>query len=351
MSTNKTESQFPSSHAGRFTYETIRRTDRGRRLKNVTRTHRSVASSTNSRKKTFFLDTTWQSEDGTLSISAWRLSFSHLSPCQVPESERGRRKNDATRPRHFSNCNSSKKKKFSRIEDVADRQGTTAKRLTSFLLSSIETNIKRSVDERIHDVSNPFAVRVTDECRSADHSHSFDTRGKVPEHPDRNYPIFAQRSLLFVRWRHNEQSIYQEEKLVSESIDLFVFSELKIVENKVMQTVNGNIDLHEGCLCVWYINFFFCFCAHRVSSERGNPARGQRRRSSLVSPTVELGNGKTTISTEWLSPRSEYEKRSPATRASRDEREEEEEARRRWIILCCIASVESEEIRQYENNF
>ncbi len=35
---------------------------------------------------------------------------------------------------------------------------------------------------------------------------------------------------------------------ISELIVLSVFSECDIVANKVMQTVNGNIDLHEGCL-------------------------------------------------------------------------------------------------------
>ena len=35
-----------------------------------------------------------------------------------------------------------------------------------------------------------------------------------------------------------------------------VFSECDIVAKKVMQTVDGNIDLHEGCLCVGYIILF-----------------------------------------------------------------------------------------------
>ncbi len=37
-------------------------------------------------------------------------------------------------------------------------------------------------------------------------------------------------------------------RFISELMILSVFSEYDIVENKVMQTVYGNIDLHEGCL-------------------------------------------------------------------------------------------------------
>ena len=47
-----------------------------------------------------------------------------------------------------------------------------------------------------------------------------------------------------------------QDEFVSESMSSSVFSECDIVANKVMQTVDGNVDLHEGCLCVGYINLF-----------------------------------------------------------------------------------------------
>jgi hypothetical protein len=72
---------------------------------------------------------------------------------------------------------------------------------------------------------------------------------------------------------HVQTSLFAKMRLVSESIVLSVLSEHDIVVNKVMQTVGGNVDLHEGCLCVGYINFHFCSPFARLSSSCSDDAQ------------------------------------------------------------------------------
>ena len=90
VSPNRTKAQCiwheeRSNSTGRSTYETISRTDVGRRLKNVTRTHRSFASSANFSKKTFFARHNLIDRRGkALNFRSTPFSLSpSLSPCQV----------------------------------------------------------------------------------------------------------------------------------------------------------------------------------------------------------------------------------------------------------------------------
>jgi hypothetical protein len=74
-----------------------------------------------------------------------------------------------------------------------------------------------------------------------------DTRGKVPEPVDSNYPIVSKRSIMFTS-RAQKTNLFTKMRINSESISLSVFGEHDIVANKVMQAIDGNINIHEGCL-------------------------------------------------------------------------------------------------------
>lgn len=114
------------------------------------------------------------------------------------------------------------------------------------------------------DVSDTFAVRVTYECLHW--SLIFIVNGlfrvsTILEGKSPNLWIATIRSLIkdlsCSYAEHNQTNLLAKMRIFSESTVLSVFSEHDIVANRVMQTVYGNVNLHEGCLCVGYIIPFF----------------------------------------------------------------------------------------------